>query len=228
MSKLVCRSSLYSRCREGGALAKVRMGLTLVELLLVISIIAVLAGIIVVVFAHARGRGRETICRGNLRALFYALQMYRQDWDGIDPEKGRYLQCYEVAFIPWCNLNAELKRYGVTKENMICPSDDVPGNVEILWDLWSYKDVLSAGSKNLYLGSYGPVWWGYRKEFLDFDRYYPPLPHVLAKRGMDFPVWICSLHGLERGEYPVSVLVMRLNGQLTTVKGTSDMQPWEL
>lgn len=219
MSKLVCRSLVP--CSR----LKVRMGVTLLELLLVISILAVLAGIIVVVLDHARGKARETVCRGNLKVLFHALQMYRQDWDGIDPEKGRYLQCYEVAFIPWCNLNPELKRYGVAKENLICPSDDLAGILEI-W--WSYEDIqdIQSGKKSFYYGSYGTGWWGYRKEvFPDHHRFFPPLPYILAKRGMDFPVWMCSRHGLERREYLVTVLVMRLSGQLTTVKATYDMRP---
>jgi len=200
-----------------------RLGLTLIELLLVIGIIAVLAGIIWVVFASIQGRARETVCRGNLRVLFYALQMYRQDWDGIDPEKGRYLQCYEVAFIPWCQLNPSLKQYGVAKENLICPNDHAIVTRDLWWDS---KDIQFG--RNLYAGSYGPHWWGYRKEvFPDHARFFPPLPHVLAKRGMDFPVWSCYRHGLERGEYPIPVLVVRLSGQLTIARVTYDMRSWE-
>jgi len=200
-------------------------GLTLMELLVVIGIIAVLAGIIWIVFGSIKMKVRETVCFNNLRVLSHALQMYRQDWDGIDPEKGRYLQCYEVAFIPWCNLNPSLKQYGVARENLICPSDPEGKDCEsrLWWEPWIIPyDTYSCA------GSYGPHWWGYKKDvFPDHHRIYPPLPQLLAERGMDYPVWHCSWHGLERKEYPYRALVARLNGQVEIVRVTYGLNPWE-
>jgi prepilin-type N-terminal cleavage/methylation domain-containing protein len=53
-------------CHQG------RLGLTLIELLLVIGIIAVLAGIIWCVFAPVRERARQAVCLGNLRQVWLA------------------------------------------------------------------------------------------------------------------------------------------------------------
>jgi prepilin-type N-terminal cleavage/methylation domain-containing protein len=61
-------------------------GLTLVELLVVIGIIAVLAGILWVVLAPARNKARIAHCINNFRQIHMALEIYRQEWDGIDPE----------------------------------------------------------------------------------------------------------------------------------------------
>lgn len=58
---------------------------TLIELLTVIGIIAVLAGILFPVFAQARGKARQTVCQSNLRQIGLALQMYAQDYDGYYP-----------------------------------------------------------------------------------------------------------------------------------------------
>lgn len=52
---------------------------TLVELLLVVGVIALLAGLLLPVLGRAREAGRSTVCLGNLRQLGIALQLYVQD-----------------------------------------------------------------------------------------------------------------------------------------------------
>jgi len=63
-----------------------RSGFTLVELLIVIGIIAVLAGIIFPVFAKAREKARSTKCQSNLKQIGQALEMYAADWDQRLPD----------------------------------------------------------------------------------------------------------------------------------------------
>ncbi len=60
-------------------------GFTLIELLVVISTIALLMGILVPALTRARAVAREVVCRGNLRQVSMALQMYAQG-----DREGRY------------------------------------------------------------------------------------------------------------------------------------------
>ncbi len=62
-----------------------REGLTLIELLIVIGIIAVLAGIVYSVYGNIRWRTGVTRCMAHLYQCGIALQMYAEDWHGFVP-----------------------------------------------------------------------------------------------------------------------------------------------
>lgn len=63
-----------------------RRGFTLIELLTVIAIIAVLAGLLLPVFASVRENARQGSCMTNLKAMIQGLKMYRDDNRGVCPE----------------------------------------------------------------------------------------------------------------------------------------------
>ena len=63
-------------------------GFTLIEVLVVIAIIGLLAGILCPVFASARAVSRKTVCQSNLRQLYVAFQLYANDWNGTLPGPG--------------------------------------------------------------------------------------------------------------------------------------------
>jgi prepilin-type N-terminal cleavage/methylation domain-containing protein len=62
-------------------------GFTLIELLVVIAIIAVLASILLPVFAQARGKAREATSVSNLKQIGAALPMYTADYDEHLPNR---------------------------------------------------------------------------------------------------------------------------------------------
>jgi prepilin-type N-terminal cleavage/methylation domain-containing protein/prepilin-type processing-associated H-X9-DG protein len=64
--------------------------MTLIEVLVVIAIIAILAGILFPVFASVKEKGRTAVCQSNLHQIGVAFQLYLQDYDDIYPCTGDY------------------------------------------------------------------------------------------------------------------------------------------
>lgn len=60
-------------------------GFTLIELLMVIAIIAILAALLLPVFARAREAARRTTCLSNARQVSMAVQQYMEEYDGVFP-----------------------------------------------------------------------------------------------------------------------------------------------
>lgn len=62
-------------------MARPTRGFTLIELLTVIAVIAIVAAILLPLFAQVRDRGRRLACLSNMRQLALAHQLYVQDYD---------------------------------------------------------------------------------------------------------------------------------------------------
>ncbi len=60
-------------------------GFTIIELLIVIVIVAIFAGIIIPVLSTARQRAQQIACANNLRQLFLAIELYTIDNNGLLP-----------------------------------------------------------------------------------------------------------------------------------------------
>lgn len=61
------------------------VGFTLIEILVVIAIMAVLAGLLLPVISRAREKGRSTQCLSNISQLGRAISMYLSDHDELFP-----------------------------------------------------------------------------------------------------------------------------------------------
>jgi prepilin-type N-terminal cleavage/methylation domain-containing protein len=98
------------------SMPRARPGFTLIELLVVVAIIAILAAILVPVFARARKKARQTSCVSNLKQISLAATVYVTDYDecffvsGMKPEG---------LFAPW---PAFLQPYSKNPALYICPS----------------------------------------------------------------------------------------------------------
>jgi prepilin-type N-terminal cleavage/methylation domain-containing protein/prepilin-type processing-associated H-X9-DG protein len=93
-------------------------GFTLVELLVVISIIAVLSAMLFPVVARTKEAARKTTCISNLRQLGMAAHMYSQDWDEWMPRD--YHACNSSTTHK--RLVAQVKPYMENMDILYCPS----------------------------------------------------------------------------------------------------------
>src|SRR3974390_999040 len=70
----------------------VRSAFTLIELLIVISVIALLASLLFSTLAIGKEHARATQCRGNLRQWGTAYRMYADDNNDYLPRRGQGVQ----------------------------------------------------------------------------------------------------------------------------------------
>lgn len=203
-------------------------GLTLVELLLVIAIIAALLGLIFAVGRGALHSTRRTVCASNIRQIYNAIQMYLSEHDNYPPPW--------VMGSPHCRVwFCALKPYVRDEQIFICPNDPHEGKCYDSFDPRCAL-ILPSGDKEHPGCSYGysRVWgrWFYLVN--------PPVPPHLAALerklgGMielpprtimlicDFCPLVCAGDG---SIYRRSVSVLNLGikeGQLLTVDGPIDL-----
>jgi len=110
-----------------------RKGLTLMELLIVIGIIAVLAGLLFPIFMSVRERAWITHCINSLKQVGDALHMYSQDYDGFVPPYTNWLLVKDPKnpYLPNCNepilLESAYEPYTKNKQIWYCPLDIYAG-----------------------------------------------------------------------------------------------------
>ncbi len=97
-------------------------GFTLVEMVVVVAILLILAGMLLPVLEHALGKAEGVSCLSNIRNLALAARLYAGDYDGqiiparVDDSGGSLGICWDVTIQPYVG-NAQL---------LICPSDETP------------------------------------------------------------------------------------------------------
>ena len=91
---------------------------TLIELLIVISVIAILAGMLLPALNQARGRAKSSQCLSNLKQVATACVMYAQDYNGMLTRphlRGTYY---------WSNLMVDGK-YLPESDVVLCPEQKI-------------------------------------------------------------------------------------------------------
>lgn len=107
---LTATKGLYSRLR-------VRRAFTLVELLAVLAIIGVLAGLIYSLVGSTRDKAKGAKCASNLRQIGIAMQVYAID------HKGRFPAAYNSAEGAWSNALTAQGYLPLINTVFQCPSD---------------------------------------------------------------------------------------------------------
>ena len=140
-------------------------GFTLIELLVVIAIIAILAAILLPVFAAARERARQTTCASNLKQLGLAIMQYTQDYDESPPNGTSYTStaynsvCANHALQGWAG---QIYPYVKSSRVYTCPDDpsSPPATTTVMsyamnMDLLQQQTTIPAGSGG---GCYNTCW----------------------------------------------------------------------
>ncbi|HCG25499.1 MAG TPA: hypothetical protein DE060_05260 [Lentisphaeria bacterium] len=147
---------------------------TLIELLIIIAIIAVLAGMLLPALNRAREKARAISCSGNLKQLGVVYHMYLSDYDR--PPHPDYLKDHTERWLSWHYLISSYLgiRAGISTANygkwcrentfsrtsLMCPSlpDGIPPNSDGT-NAPGYKYSMNRYSKTEHQLSDGNTWY---------------------------------------------------------------------
>ncbi len=96
---------------------------TLIELLIVIAIIAILAGMLLPALNKAREKGKQIKCLSNIKQLNLVFTFYASDWNGTYPSPHQMILSNGTD--DWYYQSKLVSRYMKTKTitQLQCPSD---------------------------------------------------------------------------------------------------------
>jgi prepilin-type processing-associated H-X9-DG protein/prepilin-type N-terminal cleavage/methylation domain-containing protein len=98
---------------------------TLVELLVVIAVISILAGMLLPALGKALDSARSIECMNKIKQINMALNMYVDDNEGYFPDP--YYEIYYRLASPYLPIELNsLNRYEDNSKILSCPSDEAP------------------------------------------------------------------------------------------------------
>lgn len=112
-----------------------RRAFTLLELLVVITIIALLMAIMLPALNETRQMARRTVCASNLKTIWTATNMYAAEWDDNVSLRHPGADIIDLTIRENNNWNARYYKYIGKPEVLVCPSfnRDKEGNDKILY-----------------------------------------------------------------------------------------------
>ena len=101
---------------------RVTCGFTLLELLVVVTVIAVLLGLLIPAMARAREEARRAVCKHCAKTFGLAISMYANDYDEFYPTRGLNLTVGTDNLRGLGSLSLLYDQYLTTKVDFGCPS----------------------------------------------------------------------------------------------------------
>ena len=113
-----------------GMMQGTRNSFTLIELLIVIAIIAILAGMLVPSLSKARESARDIACVGNMRQLGFAMLMYSDDYKSLPrlPGASETRACWDVKIVTYLGYPQDVDRKLVYKSYICDSRKEVPND----------------------------------------------------------------------------------------------------
>jgi prepilin-type processing-associated H-X9-DG protein len=129
--------------------------LTPIEILLVVGILAVLAGLVVSTLDERSERGRASVCVSHLHQLHKAFSMYQEDWHGAFPANSPQTRHYYGWESPW---PLQVAGYVKNRSAFRCPDDSsyIPPQLDA-YRTWGH---VTSYQMNQAIGWKHPPWDG--------------------------------------------------------------------
>jgi prepilin-type N-terminal cleavage/methylation domain-containing protein/prepilin-type processing-associated H-X9-DG protein len=136
-------------CMQPGPLGRGWSAFTLIEMLVVIGIIGILAGLIFPALSSAKQKARQTVCLNHERQLGLALTLYADDFDGQFPPRRSVGSNWVTRLRPYYN----------DPKVLLCPSDGFRATHSYLLNGWNdyFKETLTPAEWEQYLAWRWPV-----------------------------------------------------------------------
>lgn len=183
-----------------------RLGITFVEILVVVGILMLVAGILIVVMPSAKVSANVTACKANLRQIDMAMQMYMADHDGyrkvhpnVDyPADGlrnplnwtTYMNSDDLRYCPATPDCAKSKLFSTYIVSLLPTEDSSLYNVAV-------------PQMNNWFGADDSIYPLIHCQVHDEIYYYPRERHLAEEYNPPFIVWMTKDGAIKSGRFPL-------------------------